>query len=399
MFKFLQSGNITSVPGFLAGAVYAGIKTEKNSDLAILFCETSCRVASVFTTNKIKAAPVILSKKHLLKKTAQAIIVNSGCANACVAEQGFADATEMANLTAKKLSINVEDVLVASTGLIGAPLPMNKIRSGISTIAINKDGGPQLARAMMTTDMNPKEVAVEVETGDLKYTIGGVTKGSGMIHPDMATMLCFISTNAVVDVDFLQIALNKAIESSFNLIDVDGDTSTNDCVFLLANGSAKNKIIDSASGKEFQSALNEVCIQLAKLMVRDAEGVTKFIEVTVEGAISLSDAQQAARAICSSSLVKTAAYGNDPNWGRILVALGMTKIELIEAKLDIFIDDVCVFKQGHPVTFNKEDLRVLMSSSKDLRIKVNLNLGMEVAAAWGSDLSEEYVRINSAYST
>jgi glutamate N-acetyltransferase/amino-acid N-acetyltransferase len=252
---------------------------------------------------------------------------------------------------------------------------------------------------MMTTDMNPKEVAVEVEVDDLKYTIGGVTKGSGMIHPHMATMLCFLSTNAVIEIDFLQRALNKAIEISFNLIDVDGDTSTNDCVFLLTSGSAKNKIIDSASGEEFQSALNEVCIQLAKLMVRDAEGVTKFIEVTVEGAISLTDAQQAARAICSSSLVKTAAYGNDPNWGRILVALGMTKIELIEAKLDIFIDDECVFKQGHPMTFDKEKLRVLMSSSKDLQIKVNLNLGTEVATAWGSDLSEEYVRINSAYST
>jgi len=399
MFKFLQAGNITSVPGFLAGAVYSGIKTVKNLDLAILYCETSCDVASVFTTNQIKAAPVILSQKHLSNNTAQAIVVNSGCANACLAEQGLSDATEMANLTASKLSINVEDVLVASTGLIGAPLPMNKIRSGIDEISINKNGGHQLAKAIMTTDMNPKEVAIEVGTGDFKYTIGGVTKGSGMIHPQMATMLCFISTNAVVDIDFLQIALNRAIENSFNLIDVDGDTSTNDCVFLLASGSAKNRNIDSATGEEFQKALTEVCIHLAKLMVHDAEGVTKFIEVTVEGAIRLSDAQLAARAVCSSSLVKTAAYGNDPNWGRILVALGMTKIELVEAKLDIYIDDTCVFKQGHPVNYDKEKLRVLMSCSKDLRIKVGLNSGIAVATAWGSDLSEEYVRINSAYST
>lgn len=399
MFNFLKAGNITSVPGFLAGAVYSGIKTEKNLDLAILYCETLCNVASVFTTNQIKAAPVILSKKHLSNNTAQAIVVNSGCANACLAEQGLTDATEMANLTATKLSTNIEDVLVASTGLIGSALPMKNIRVGIGEIVINQNGGHQFARAMMTTDMNPKEVAVEVGTGEFKYTIGGVTKGSGMIHPQMATMLCFISTNAVVDIDFLQIALNKAIESSFNLIDVDGDTSTNDCVFLLASGAVKNKCIDSATGEEFQNALNEVCIQLAKLMVRDAEGVTKFIEVTVEGAVSLSDAQLAARAICSSSLVKTAAYGNDPNWGRILVALGMTKIELVEAKLDIYIDDTCVFKQGHPVTFDKEKLRVLISNSTDLRINVSLNLGMEIATAWGSDLSEEYVRINSAYST
>lgn len=399
MFNIIQEGSITSVPGFLAGAVYAGIKSEKSLDLAILYCETSCHVASVFTTNQIKAAPVILSKKHLYKKTAQAVVVNSGCANACLAEQGLADAAEMANLTAIKLSLNDEDVLVASTGLIGAPLPMNKIRSGISKITIDKDGGPQLARAIMTTDMNPKEVAVEVKTGDYKYTIGGVTKGSGMIHPNMATMLCFIGTNAMVDIDFLQIALNKAIAGSFNLIDVDGDTSTNDCVFLLASGSVKNKSIDSTNGEEFQNALNEVCIHLAKLMVRDAEGVTKFIEVTVEGASGLADAQQAARAICSSSLVKTAAYGNDPNWGRILVALGMTNIELEETKIDIYMDDICVFEHGNPVTFNKEKLRVVMSNSKDLRIKVCLNLGVAVAMAWGSDLSEEYVRLNSAYST
>lgn len=399
MFNFIQAGSITSVPGFFAGAVYAGIKKEEKLDLAILCCETLCNVASVFTTNQIKAAPVILSKKHLANKTAQAIVVNSGCANACLAEQGLADATEMAKLTAAKLSINIEDVLVASTGLIGAPLPMDKIKSGISNINVNKNGGHQLARAMMTTDMKPKEVAVEIDAGDFKYTIAGVTKGSGMIHPHMATMLCFISTDAVVDIDFLQIALSKAIENSFNLIDVDGDTSTNDCVFLLANGLANNKCIDSATGKEFQDALSEVCIRLAKLMVRDAEGVTKFIEVTVEGASSLSEAQQGARAICSSSLVKTAAYGNDPNWGRILVALGMAKIALEEAKLDIHINDMCVFKQGHPVIFNNEKLRTLMANSEDLQIRVGLNLGIATATAWGSDLSEEYVRINSAYST
>ncbi len=399
MYNLLKSGNITSVPGFFAGAVYAGIKTENNLDLAILYCETLCNVAAVFTTNQIKAAPVILSRKHLSNNMAQAIVVNSGCANACLAEQGLADATEMANLTAEKLSIKVEDVLVASTGLIGSPLPMNKIQSGIRDIAIDKDGGHQLAMAIMTTDNNPKEIAIEVNEGDFKYRIGGVTKGSGMIHPNMATMLCFISTDAVVDKDFLQIALNNAVANSFNLIDVDGDTSTNDSVFLLSSGSANNKCIDSASGKEFQNALNEVCIQLAKLMVHDAEGVTKFIEVTVKEAVSLADAQNAARAICSSSLVKTAAYGNDPNWGRILVAIGMTKIKLLESSIDIYIDDICVFKQGQPTAFDKEYLRVIMSNNEDLRIVVCLNVGAEEATAWGSDLSEEYVRINSAYST
>ncbi len=399
MYNILKSGNITSVPGFLAGAVHAGIKTNSNLDLAILCCDTLCNVASVFTTNQIKAAPVILSRKHLSNNMAQAIVVNSGCANACLAEQGLTDAIKMANLTAEKLSINVEDVLVASTGLIGSPLPMNKIHSGIRDISIEKNGGHQLAMAIMTTDSNPKEVAVEVDEGDFKYRIGGVTKGSGMIHPNMATMLCFISTDALVDKDFLQIALSNAIDNSFNLIDVDGDTSTNDSVFLLASGSANRKCIDSPSGEEFQKALNEVCIRLAKLMVHDAEGVTKFIEVTVKGAISLSDARNAARAICSSSLVKTAAYGNDPNWGRILVAMGMTEIELEESRIDIYIDDICVFMQGHPIAFDKEYLRVIMANDEDLRIVVCLNIGTKEATAWGSDLSEEYVRINSAYST
>ena len=203
----------------------------------------------------------------------------------------------------------------------------------------------------------------------------------------------------MVDKEFLQIALNNAVANSFNLIDVDGDTSTNDSVFLLSSGSANNKCIDSASGKEFQNALSEVCIQLAKLMVHDAEGVTKSIAVTVKEAVSLADAQSAARAICSSSLVKTAAYGNDPNWGRILVAIGMTKIKLLESSIDIYIDDICVFKQGKPTAFDKEYLRVIMSNNKDLRIVVCLNVGVEEATAWGSDLSEEYVRINSAYST
>jgi len=399
MINFIDAGCITSVPGFSAGAIYSGIKKEKNLDLAILRSETICNVASVFTTNQIKAAPVILSKMHLSSKTAQAIVVNSGCANACLAEQGLADATEMARLTAEKLSIDTENVLVASTALIGSPLPMTKIKSGINKIEVNETGGHQLARAMMTTDTKPKEVAVEVETADFKYTIGGVTKGSGMIHPNMATMLCFIGTDAAVDNDFLQTALNKAIEGSFNLIDIDGDTSTNDCVFLLANGLSKNKCIDVSCGEEFQQALNEVCTKLAMLMIRDAEGATKFIEVTVEGAEKLSDAQQAARAICSSALVKTAAYGNDPNWGRILVALGMSKVDIVEANVDVYIDDVCVFEQGHPVAFNNEKLRTLMSNSDDLRIKVGLNSGTVAATAWGSDLSEEYVKTNSAYST
>jgi glutamate N-acetyltransferase / amino-acid N-acetyltransferase len=329
MINYIQSGTITSVPGFSAGAIYSGIKTETQLDLGILYCNTPCIAAAVFTTNQIKAAPVIISKNHLSSRTAQAIVVNSGCANACLAEQGLSDALEMAVLTAKKLKINVEDVLVASTGLIGAPLPMDQIRKGINTINIDYQGGHKLAIAMMTTDSKPKEVAIEVLDEKGKYVIGGVTKGAGMIHPQMATMLCFIGTNALVKPDFLQHSLNKAVEISFNLIDVDGDTSTNDCVFLLASGSANNKILDNNNGDVFQKALNEACIYLAKSMVRDAEGATKFIEVTVKGALTESSAKQIARNIASSTLVKTAIFGNDPNWGRIMAVLGMVKTKSI----------------------------------------------------------------------
>jgi glutamate N-acetyltransferase / amino-acid N-acetyltransferase len=399
MINYIQSGTITSVPGFSAGAIYSGIKTETQLDLGILYCNTPCIAAAVFTTNQIKAAPVIISKNHLSSRTAQAIVVNSGCANACLAEQGLSDALEMAVLTAKKLKINVEDVLVASTGLIGAPLPMDQIRKGINTINIDYQGGHKLAIAMMTTDSKPKEVAIEVLDEKGKYVIGGVTKGAGMIHPQMATMLCFIGTNALVKPDFLQHSLNKAVEISFNLIDVDGDTSTNDCVFLLASGSANNKILDNNNGDVFQKALNEACIYLAKSMVRDAEGATKFIEVTVKGALTESSAKQIARNIASSTLVKTAIFGNDPNWGRIMAVLGMVNTEIIENKVDIYLNNVCVFKEGHPLPFNKENLRTNMFSSHDVQIEVRLNMGKEEAVAWGSDLSEDYVRINSAYST
>jgi glutamate N-acetyltransferase/amino-acid N-acetyltransferase len=399
MINYIRSGTITSVPGFSAGAVYSGIKSEKQLDLGILYCDTPCVAAAVLTTNQIKAAPVIISRKHLASKTAQAIIVNSGCANACVAEQGLSDALEMAELTAAKLSINVEEILVASTGLIGMPLPMNKIRNGIDAISLDYQGGHKLAMAIMTTDSKPKEVAIEVTHKKDKYIIGGITKGAGMIHPNMATMLCFIGTNALAKPDFLQHALKIAVESSFNLIDVDGDTSTNDSVFLLASGSANNKILDYENGDEFQKALTETCIYLAKSMVRDAEGATKFIEVMVEGAMTQSDARQIARDITSSNLVKTAMFGNDPNWGRIMAVLGMTGTNIVEDKIDIYLNNICVFKQGHPVSFDNEALRADMSRNSDMSIEVKLNMGTERAVAWGSDLSEDYVRINSAYST
>ena len=399
MFKLIPSAPITSANGFLAGAVHCGIKSDRKLDLAILYSEVPCTATSVFTTNQIKSAPVILSQKRLSERQARAIVVNSGCANACVGEQGPADALEMANLTATKLGILTEDVLVASTGVIGMPLPMNCIRTGIREIELRQKGGHEFAKAMMTTDTKPKEVAVQVDMRGVKFAIAAVAKGAGMIHPNLATMLCFIATDASVNVDFLQSALRKAVAASFNMISIDGDTSPSDCVFLLANGLAGNPPISFDNGEAFQEALNEVCIYLAKSIAQDGEGATKLIEVTVEGAIKQAEARQAARTIASSPLVKAAIHGNDPNWGRIVAALGRSGAEVIENKLDVYLNDTCVMKQGRPASFNREKMRMALAIANSVLIRICLNLGDGRATAWGCDLSEEYVKINSEYTT
>jgi glutamate N-acetyltransferase/amino-acid N-acetyltransferase len=399
VFKLIPSGSVTSASGFLAGAVRAGIKSEEELDLAILCSETSCTAAGVFTTSQIKSAPVVLSQSHMAKRRAQAIVANSGCANACVGGQGLADAREMAELAAAKLSISPEEVLVASTGIIGVPLPMNRVRTGIGEIRLRKDGGHDFARAIMTTDTRPKEVTVKVDMDGAKFTIAGVAKGAGMIHPSMATMLCFIATDASVSADFLQAALQKAVDCSFNMISIDGDTSPSDCVFLLANALAGNKPVDFDNGEAFQEALNTVCVHLAKSIAQDGEGATKLIEVTVEGVEDQVGARQAARAIVSSPLVKAAVHGNDPNWGRFVAALGRSGAKVKENKLDVYLNDVCVMKQGSPVPFSQEEMRLALSNSDDVLIRLCLNLGNGKATAWGCDLSEEYVTINSSYST
>ncbi|GAH90831.1 unnamed protein product, partial [marine sediment metagenome] len=262
-------------------------------------------------------------------------MVNSGCANACLGEQGIAAASEMASLTARKLAIKAEDVLVASTGITGIPLPMDRIRYGIKETELKEDGGHDFTKAIMTTDTRPKEIAVRVDVEGSKFTIAGVAKGAGMIHPNLATMLCFIATDALINAGFLQSSLQDAVDTSFNMISIDGDTSPSDCAFLLANGLAGNKIISFGNGGAFQEALDEVCTYLAKSITRDGEGATKLIEVTVEGAIKQAEARQAVRTIVSSPLVKAAIHGNDPNWGRIVAALGRSGIELIEGKLDV----------------------------------------------------------------
>jgi glutamate N-acetyltransferase/amino-acid N-acetyltransferase len=399
MFDLIPSGSVSSASGFLAGAVHAGIKSEDEIDLAILCSEVPCKAAGVFTTSQIKSAPVILSQKHIVGGRAQAIVVNAGCANACNGGRGLADAQGMADLAAAKLGISPKEVLVASTGIIGVPLPMDKIRAGIPKIKLTMRGGHDFCRAIMTTDTRPKEMAVQLNSKGTKFTIGAAAKGIGMVHPNLATMLCFIATDAVVSADFLPAALQNAVDCSFNMVSIDGDTSPNDCAFLLANGLAGNEPIDFDNGGDFQEALNAVCTHLAKSMARDGEGATKLIEVIVERAKDQAGARQAARTIASSPLVKAAIHGNDPNWGRIVAALGRSRARVREDRLDVYLNDVCVMKQGCPIPFSKEEMVSAWSNSDNVLIRLCLNLGDGQATAWGCDLSEEYVRINSRYTT
>ncbi len=400
--EFIPEGSVTSPKGFHAGATYAGIKKKpkESLDLGILFSEAPCIATALFTTNRIKAAPVVLCQKRLQGGRARAVVVNSGCANAFTGEQGLADATEMADLAARGIGVSPEDVLVASSGVIGQPLPMNLIRTAINRIALSANGGHELARAIMTTDTLPKEAAIAVRVDESEFTIGGVAKGAGMIHPDLATMLCFLTTDATVNIDFLKPALRKAVDISFNMVSVDGDTSTNDMVLIMANGLGGSEPItlSSAQCDVFQQALNQMCIYLAKSIARDGEGASKLIEVTVSGAPSEAEARLAARTVVSSPLVKTAIHGNDPNWGRVIAAVGRSGVEVVESNIDLYIGDISVVKGGRPLPFNKQKaVRILKRS--EVPISVNLNLGTATATAWGCDLSEEYVTINSQYTT
>lgn len=399
---FIAGGTVTSPQGFCAGATYAGIKktAEHSLDLGILFSEAPCVTAGLFTTNRIKSAPVVLCQERLQKDRALVIVANSGCANASTGKQGLADATEMAALVADSIRVLPEDVLVASTGVIGQRLPMKLIKAGIKQIILANDGGHELAKAIMTTDTVPKETAVAVRFGNSKFTIGGVAKGSGMIHPNLATMFCFLTTDAAVESDFLKSALRKTVALSFNMISVDGDTSPSDMVIIMANGLARNEPISSGSqlADTFQQALDQDCIYLAKAIAADGEGATKLIEVTVDGAMSAAEARIAARTVVSSPLVKTAVHGADPNWGRIIAAVGRSGVEVVESNIDLGIGDVSVVKGGNPLPFSEPSVvRVLKQS--EVPIRLHLNLGNGSATAWGCDLSEEYVTINSQYMT
>jgi glutamate N-acetyltransferase / amino-acid N-acetyltransferase len=400
--EFVTNGTVTSPQGFTAGAASADIrqKGDNRLDLGILNSHETCTVAGLFTENKIKSPSVILCQKRAFEGKARAVVASSGCANASTGEQGFANAIEMTALAAKVIGAKPDEVLIANTGVIGVQLPMLSIRTAMKKITMKPDGGHDFERAIMTTDTMAKEVAVTVKSGANSFTIGGVAKGSGMIHPNMATMLSFLTTDASVTPAYLKKSLQTAADVSFNMISVDGDTSPSDTLLLMANGLAKNELITAKSSLAdiFQQALNQVCIYLAKVVARDGEGATKLIEVNVKLAANLKEARQAARTIVSSSLLKAAVYGNDPNWGRVTAALGRSGAQVEEAKLDVYIGKILVLKQGTPVPFDKAKA-VEVLKQQEVPITVVLNMGSAAATAWGCDLTEEYVKINAEYTT
>ena len=403
MIELIKNGTITSPKGFVAGGISAGIKTssENNLDLGIVKSKNLSNVAATFTSNKVVSPSVTVSKEKIaLGNLAQAIIVNSGCANCCVGKQGYLDAQEMCDLAAAHYSISSENIFVASTGMIGVELPMALIRNNIGNINLTEDGGHDFAKSIMTTATRQKEIAVSFEVDGSRVTIGAVAKGVGMIHPNMATMLCFISTDANVESNFLQTSLKNAVDTSFNMIDVDGDQSTNDSVFVMANGVSGISEINhnSNSANDFQEALSYICTQLAKELVKDGEGAQRLLEVTVEGANSLSDARKAARSVVGSLLVKSMVHGGDPNWGRIMMALGKSEIQVIESEIDIYLNDIHIVHEGGSIPFLKEAVVSAMRVD-EVNFKININQGNESATAWGCDMTEEYVIFNSAYST
>ena len=404
-------GGITAPCGFKASGVHCGIK-RNSPDLALIFSKFEAIAAGMFTINKVKAAPVVISQKKLRRGKARAIVANSGNANACTGKKGFENANRMCKVAARELGIDPQEVLVASTGVIGEQLPIEKIEEGIKAAAKNlsSQGSLNAAQAIITTDKKIKQIAVETEIpgqGKKKVKIGAIAKGSGMIAPNLATMLCFITTDACITLDALKEALRIAVDKSFNQISVDGDMSTNDTVIALANGKAGNKTIKTWKRKPtlrikdenfdiFCKNLECVCTYLAKEIVRDGEGATKIFEVKVEGAPFPKDARRIARKIATSNLVKTALAGASPNWGRIMAALGSAHTKVKLEKVDIIIEDIQVVKNGEAAGAPLSELRKRLLKN-EISIVVKLNQGNCNSIFWGCDLTEKYVKINKRY--
>lgn len=384
----LLKNNVTAVNGFSALGKCIGIKKGKK-DFAILYSDKLCSAAAVYTKNKVKGAPLYVDMEHLSDGKAQAIVINSGISNVATGKKGIKDAALTCKLAAKELGVNEKDVLVASTGIIGKKLPMNLIKKGIKGVKKKLKNVHSAAEAILTTDTLKKEIAVEVDG----FTIGAMAKGSGMIHPNMATMLCFITTDAKLSSSELKGCLVKAVDCSFNMVTVDMDTSTSDMVVVMSNGTKKADI------NKFQKALTFVCKEMAKKIASDGEGATKLIEVLVKGAKVKEDAKKIAKGIVSSNLVKCAMFGNDPNWGRIISAIGNADAHFVESKVDILLQGKLIVKGGVEVkNFNENKVSKSLKADK-VKVIVDLKLGKSEATAYGCDMSYDYVHINADYHT
>ncbi len=403
---------VTYPKGFRAGTAACGIKaftagasaipTGQKDDRAILHSELPCDTGGVFTTNKVKSASVVIDQLHLQQNRVQALVVNSGNANACTGAQGFRDALLMAKLTADRLELDPPQVLVSSTGVIGRYLPMTALKSGIRLAAesLSARGGETAARAIMTTDTVSKTVQLDLELGGVPVRVGGMCKGSGMIHPNMATMLAYVVTDAAVERGWAAAVVKRVADRSFNQVTVDGDSSTNDSFLVLANGAAGNPpvALGTAESDALEAAVLEVARRLARKIAEDGEGATKLITVRIEGAPDDGQARLAARSVASSSLVKTAIHGGDPNWGRIVCALGYSGSELAIDTLTVKVAGVTVFDKGAGVEADLDRIRDAFQQP-EIEVFASLGMGEGSAEAWGCDLSEEYVRINADYTT
>ena len=402
-------GGVTAPSGFKASGLYCGIKKSKKKDLALIYSERLCDAVGAFTTNKVQASCVVINKEHLRDHLAQAVIANSGNANCMTGESGFENSRLMASVAAKQLRIKATDVLVASTGVIGKPLPIKKIVEAVPELVkgLSRKGSEFAAAGILTTDRMNKEIAVEFYLEKKKVRLGAIAKGAGMIHPEMvvhgprhATMLCFVTTDALITQNALKDALDRAITKTFNTITIDGDMSTNDMVLVLANGMAQNKKIveKTKEFKVFSKALETICLALAKDMVRDAEGATKFVEIVVRSAQTPEDARKVARSIASSNLVKCALFGSDPNWGRIAAAAGYSAAHVDPDKMQIYLGRELVLRNGGRVMKKAATLNRIFAQ-KNVKITVDLGVGRYSSTAYTCDFSTNYVRINSAYRT
>jgi glutamate N-acetyltransferase/amino-acid N-acetyltransferase len=390
-----------AIQGFKASAVAAGLKKDKSLDLALIFSEREAAAAGVFTNNKVKAAPVIISRDHILKGRARAVVANAGNANACNGKTGLDDARRTAELLAKQLGIRPDEVLIASTGVIGKPMDMKAVKGAVPALikSLSPDGMPLVARAIMTTDSFPKMSHFEGRAGGQPYRILGISKGAGMIMPDMATMLSFILTDIYVDSSDLKEALLSSVETTFNRISVDGDTSTNDMVLAMANGMAGNRVLTEQEYGDFKQGLETVMGELARMMVKDGEGATKLIPIEIKGAMSSSDAIKAARTVANSCLVKTAFYGKDPNWGRIMAALGRADIVMKEESVDIWVDDVQIVEGGVGKGTEAEEMAAERMAGEEFTLTIDLHQGDFWDRVITCDLTHEYVTINADYRT